>query len=319
MKHVFILNPAAGDGGKYRPYLEKIAAACGGAGVDYLIHSSTAAGEATLFTRDFITSHPGEPLRFYAVGGDGTLCEVVTGVADAPLCEVGLVPIGTGNDFVRNFTHSEYFLDIGRQLGGEALRLDAVRFCDRLCINMFNVGFDCAVVGKVAEIKRHPLMPSGLAYNAGVVITLVRKPTVHVRIVLGDGEVFDRELLLFTAANGCWYGGGYRAAPRADLRDGLLDVALVKDVSRAKFVSMVGSYKKGLHLDRADIDELFILRRTDALTVEFSEPVPVCADGEIELRQRVELKVLPRVVSFSLPAGSEYPALQTEKTIQQKR
>ena len=85
-----------------------------------------------------------ERLRFYACGGDGTLGEVVNGAAGQVNAEVGLIPIGTGNDFVRNFADAGDFFDIEAQVMGEARAIDLIKCNDRYGINVVNVGFDCA-------------------------------------------------------------------------------------------------------------------------------------------------------------------------------
>ena len=112
IKHVFILNPAAGKREGKESLRSQIEQACLARGVDFVIHVTGQAGEATSFVDAFCTREPDTQLRFYACGGDGTLSETVNGAYGHPNAAVGVIPVGTGNDFVRNFSGKQAFLDI---------------------------------------------------------------------------------------------------------------------------------------------------------------------------------------------------------------
>ena len=100
MKHIFLINPAAGKKGNaesiIRPQIEDY---CGKEGLDYEIYVTKCQGDAQNYCREHAKS--GEALRFYACGGDGTLYAVVNGAYGYPNCEVAVIPLGSGNDFVR--------------------------------------------------------------------------------------------------------------------------------------------------------------------------------------------------------------------------
>ena len=108
MKHIFLINPAAGKKGNsesiIRPQIEDY---CGKNGLDYEIYVTKCQGDAQNYCAERAKS--GEALRFYACGGDGTLYEVVNGVFGNPNCEVAVIPMGSGNDFIRLFGTKEQF------------------------------------------------------------------------------------------------------------------------------------------------------------------------------------------------------------------
>ena len=115
--HCFILNPAAGKTQRTEEMSRSIEAVCGERDVQYEIYLTTCVGDAGEYVKRRVAQDPSEAYRFYACGGDGTLCEVVNGVmATAGDVSVGLIPSGTGNDFVRNFTNREIFLTLARSL-----------------------------------------------------------------------------------------------------------------------------------------------------------------------------------------------------------
>ena len=96
--------------------------------------------------------------------GDGTFGEVVNGAVGVSGVSVGVVPIGTGNDFVRNFSSGELFFDIDAQIDGQEERIDILKCNDKYAVNMINIGFDCEVVKKKEVFNKKPFMPSKLAY-----------------------------------------------------------------------------------------------------------------------------------------------------------
>ena len=300
MKHHFIINPAAGKGTHVKSLMQKINESATARKIDYEIYMTTAPGDATEFVAKTVAAD-NEHHRFYACGGDGTLGEVVCG---APLCdraEFALIPIGTGNDFCRNFDDRAAFFDIDRQIAGEAMPIDLIRYNDRYCVNMMNVGFDCNVVERTTSFKKSKFIPSSMAYSVGVVSTLMHKMTTDMHITLEDGEVIDRPLLLMSIANGQFYGGGYHSNPRATLDDGYFDVNIIEKISRLTFISLISSYKAGTHLETAA--KYITYRQSKTLTMSFDEETLICVDGETSMAKELSVAIVPNATRFVLPAG----------------
>lgn len=305
MRHIFLINPVAG-GGKGTPALiERIKAVCEERRADYEIYTTKAVGDATEAARRFCQqARPDAPVRLYACGGDGTLGEVANGMADCPYAELGLIPCGTGNDFVRNFTENHLFADIGAQLDGVAESIDLMRINDSYCVNMINIGFDCEVVCKKDEYNRKPHFPHKLAYVIGVASTFFRMPGILARVRVDGGAEQKLPLQLTTMANGECCGGGFHSNPRASLQDGQIDVLQIDPVSRLTFLRLIGSYKAGTHLDGDK--NANILKAFKATTIEmfFDRDQNVCLDGEVTVMKSLTLEILPRALRFSLPAGT---------------
>ena len=254
MKYCFIINPNAGKGSFVEELKSKISEACVRHGVSYDAFVS----ENQEHTKEYIIrtlAQESEEITFFACGGDGTLCRTVGAVmslsnADKKRVFVGVVPAGTGNDFVSNFENKSLFCDIEAQIGGEAYDIDLIKCNDTYCINMINIGFDCHVVCKKEEIGRKKWLPRKFAYIFSLIVTLIRKPGVKMSVSIDGGESENKSLLLTTFANGEFCGGGFRSNPKAALNDGQIDFIEIKNVGRIKFVSLVGDYKKGNHLDK---------------------------------------------------------------------
>lgn len=305
MKHIFIINPVAGKGADARCIRDAITVTC--KGIDYEIYHTTSRGDATHFVRERIKNKPsGEVYRFYACGGDGTLCEVVSGAALAQDVEVGCIPIGTGNDFVRNFTHSEYFGNVKRQLDGSAKVIDCYAYDEgEYGVNMVNIGFDCDVVAKASELKKNSLLPKSLAYIAGVAVLLGQNRGCTIRVVREDGSEVTGEFQLVSAANGAFCGGGFHSAPRSSLSDGLLDVSLIAKVTRTELLALIGSYKSGTHLETKLGKRVVEYTHAKKVEFNFAEPTNVCVDGEISKMERLTIEVVPNAVKFAIPSGSD--------------
>ena len=165
MKQVFILNPAAGKGAPALRLREQINAVFAGRDVEICV--TDAPGEATSLARS--RAMQGNPVRFYACGGDGTLHEVVAGVQGCQNAEVACVPCGSANDFVRIFRGAGSFLDLSAQAAGLAVPLDGIDCGGKLAIGLCALGMDATVAYKMIRYKHLPLVSGPMAYNLAIV------------------------------------------------------------------------------------------------------------------------------------------------------
>lgn len=306
IKHVFIFNPAAGKSEGKTDLKTRIEQVCNARGVDFEIHITSQPGEATAFVDALCTRESQTQLRFYACGGDGTLSETVNGAYGHSNAAVGVIPVGTGNDFVRNFNGKQAFLDIDAQLDGQTEMMDLIRYNDRLCTNMINIGFDCEVVKVTSKLKKSRLMPAGMGYIAGLVLTLVRKPGVKASISLDGAPAEQRRMLLTAVANGAWCGGGFYSSPLAHLRDGVLDVLMIKNISRVKFVSLVKQYKSGTFIDSPRARRVIDYAKVHTIRYTFSAPQSICADGEVVEATELVIRAERDALCLIVPRGAAY-------------
>ncbi len=307
MKHIFIINPAAGKGNAVSDIESSIKAAAEKLDAEYEIYFSKSVGDAEQFVKSFCQASCGAPVNFYACGGDGTLNEVFNGVAGFEFASVGVVPIGTGNDFVKNFGINEDFFDIEAQICGTPLSIDGIRVGARFAINMVNMGFDCSVVETVAKIKRYPFISSKMAYIAGVIIEFLKMPGVKMKKMVIDGEDKNiSELQLCAFAGGEFYGGGFHSAPRARLDDGMMDVCYIGRVSRLQFIKMIGSYKNGTHLQNKRTQKIVNYHKCKKVYIDFESERSVCIDGEITKMKSLDIEIVPNAFKFVLPSSVNY-------------
>ena len=310
MKHYFIVNPAAGKGKDPEAMIEKIKKACREKAIDFEIYVTTKVGDATDFVKNKCAS-AAEKLRFFSCGGDGTNNEVISGAMGYDCVEVGFVPDGTGNDFIKCFDNPENFTDIAAQIDGNAEEIDIISCNDKHIMNIMNIGFDCEVVRQTQKIKKLPLVSKSMAYILGVVVELINKAGTKVSVSLDGGEPVKKHLLLATFSNGRYYGGGFNAAPKARLCDGLMDVCLVKNMSRTKFIGLVSQYRSGEYLDVEKFKSVVEFSRCRKAKLEFESEQSICIDGELFEGKTFALKVLPRALKIIIPKGSSFSKDET--------
>ena len=216
---------------------------------------------------------------------------------------LGTVPSGTGNDFVRNFTNTENFLDIDAQISSAPMEIDLIKCNDMYAVNMINIGFDCEVVCKKQELQKNKIFPAKLAYVVGLVITLARKPGVKCRISFDGEEACEYDLLLTTYGNGEYCGGGFHSNPNSAPDSGKINALTVDNISRLKFITIVGSYKNGTHLKFTDI---LRDRNVESVCFEFEGDTNISVDGEVVRVSSLTLNIVKKAVNFLIPEGCEY-------------
>lgn len=304
MKHIFVLNPVAGHKNVEKKFLPLILEAVKAEKVEYEIHRTMNVCDGESYVRNRCLAMTDEVLRFYAVGGDGTLNEVANGAYGFPNAEIGFVPAGTGNDFARIFSDLNNFLDIGKQLRGSARKIDLIQYDNKVIVNVLNIGLDCAVVEKMNLFKDRFFLRGPLAYMAGVGVVFAGNRGFKLKVTLEDGRIFDKEFTLVAVGNGAYYGGGFKGVPEAKIDDGLLDVSLVSKVNRRTFAALIAKYRKGTHLGSPLADSFITYVKCRSLTIEPEGSMKICADGEVLNSGILNISIIPRAIGFSVPEGS---------------
>ena len=297
MKHLFIINPAAGSRNRTKEYSVAIHEICSARNLDYRIEVSSAPGECTRIARE--AAKTGEQVRIYACGGDGTLNEVAAGAAGFPNASVTVFSGGSGNDFVKLFNDPKAFFDLERLLDAEEAEFDMIRCNGDLALNICSVGLDARIGTDVASYKRIPMLTGFRAYAASTVVNVIRGIAEHYVVEI-RGEVFDDEYTFVCVCNGRFYGGGFNPVPEADPADGLLDVLLVKKVSRAQVPVVIGKYKDGRY---AELPHLVKHMRVKELKIRCDKATPVNLDGELRTAQVVDFKIAEEKLRFFYPKG----------------
>ena len=300
--HLFIINPVAGSYNRTEESSRIIHKICRARKLDYEIRVSTAPGECTRIARE--ACETGKELRIYACGGDGTLNEVVAGVVGFDNAAVSVYSGGSGNDFVKLFDEPKAFFDLNRLMDADEATFDLIRCNEDVALNICSVGLDARIGTDVSNYKRLPLLHGFRAYAASTVVNVIKGISEHY-VVEVNGEVIDDEQTMICVCNGRYYGGGFNPVPEADPSDGILDVLLVKKVSRVQVPVVIGKYKDGRYKDLPHIVRHF---KTNSIRILCDKPTPINLDGELRTAQVVEMSVANEKVRFFYPKGLSWAA-----------
>ncbi len=227
-----------------------------------------------------------------AVGGDGTLFEVINGIAREnsgwPL-PIGVIPVGTGNSFSRDL-HIRNIQDAVEKIANGRTRLIDLGYCqaaDRsfYFINILGFGFVADVAQKAHEYKKF----GALSYVIGVFIITKRLQSFPLRVEI-DGRTFERNNIFVEICNSTKTGGDMLMAPTAKIDDGLLDVVLLNKVSRRRLLTALPKIFTGTHVRMPEV-ETFQARE---MRFEPAFDKTLTPDGEILGRTPITVSLRPR-------------------------
>lgn len=274
-----ICNPTAGRGRAGR-LLGDVQTLLHSLGVTNTVALTHCAGEATTLAAQAFADGC---TRVIAMGGDGTLNEVVNGLVQAQppdkqtngRAQLGVIPVGTGNDFVKMLgIPQDWRTACTRIAQGQTHRVDVGRINGRIFLNNVGIGFDAQVgieAKKIRWLSGHAVYLAALARN---MLLSYRTPEVSVHL---DHIKIKQSITLLTIGNGRCSGGGFWLTPDAQVDDGFFDICLVRGLSKAQMLALVPSAMKGTHITAEPVR----MSRARQITVSSADPLPVHADGEI--------------------------------------
>lgn len=295
IKHIFIINPISGKGSPKDDLVAALQARRDRFDVDY--YFTTAPHDATRYVREYCDAHPDQEVRFYACGGDGTLNEVASGAVGRANAAVSAYPCGSGNDYVRYYVDTDAFLDLDRLMLGTTTPVDIMRVGDRYALNAFHFGFDSFVADKIVEYRATKKNP----YASAVLYSLLHGMRNKLRMQLDGKPYYDGEYLICTVCNGGFVGGGYNTAPRSCNHDGLLEVCLIKTMSRLRFIGLMNLYREGTHLDSPRTAKFIQYEQATGVVVDLPEGFKVSLDGEVITQSHIEVQNILGGVNFVVP------------------
>lgn len=308
MDTVFIVNPCAGKGFDASVVLDAISLAARKTKCKVTTHITKACGEATEFVRGYCERFGAA--RFIACGGDGTLSEVLNGAIGCDGVEIGVMPMGTGNDFCRNFDEREAFDNIEKQISTGCKSCDVIKYTTCVdgeektgyCVNMFNIGFDASVVDTTARIKEKTFCRGSFAYFVSIFVTLIRKKCQNLTIELDGKVLHSGKLLLTSLANGSYCGGGIKSNPLASVCDGFININIIKNLSRTRFISLLPYYMKGTVLKLKRAGRFIVSKKCKRVTITpLSGKIRLCVDGELIDAEKTEFEIIPSAFNFVVP------------------
>ena len=272
------LNPVAGRGraGRTIPQVTRL---LDSVGLMHILVKSESVGDLEARVLDAVSAGAKKVL---VAGGDGSIHEVVNGIlrSGRPV-ELGVIPIGTGNDFAKACAIPVDWKEATVELAGRlqsntpARSIDAGRMNDRFFANGVGIGFDA----KINRIARDIQWRIGdLVYLAAVFKGIMGGVTTPHLTMKFSGQTVEGPITLANVCNGAWVGGMFHMAPMARNDDGELDLVITGAVSRLRIMTLLPKLMQGTHIDQPEITHSRITR----CEITATAPVPSHLDGEVQ-------------------------------------
>ncbi len=279
----FLVNPGARNGAA-RAVLDRVRVLAGrlGAGLVVSRRVGDLATQARRAAQDGVE-------RLLVVGGDGTMHHAVQGLAGAATA-LGVIPVGSGNDLALALgTPRGLEAAVRHALSAPVRRIDLIQTGDTWCVGYAGAGFDSEVAVRANQVRWGR---GRWIYPWSALRTLVSFKPPFAKMGW-DGGTFEGRVMFVDATNLPSYGGGMRIAPSARIDDGLLELLLVKEVSRRAFLSVLPKVYKGRHVGHPAI----VLEPARRVEIEFDRPVDLYGGGEpirpVPAGEKIVLEVMP--------------------------
>ena len=294
MKHIFIINPTAGKSDSRQKIYDMADSLRQKHGLDV----------QCILTKKLARKlcESGEELRFYACGGDGTVNEVANGIIGYDNAAMSVIPVGTGNDFLKNFgDDAEKFRDAENLWNGPQFPMDAIDVNGRVALTIACSGIDARVAADVHKYSESPLLDGKGSYIYSLAVNFLFKGIGSHWTVTLDGVPVKGDWSLVAVCNGRYYGGGFMPVAEARMDDGVLNTLVVKAVNRRTFLKFVGPYSKG---EYAKFPEYAHCSTPKTIRIQSDkEDIVTCLDGECVTNSDVTIKLHDKKLNFFGPVG----------------
>lgn len=294
MRHLFIVNPAAGNGStlKLIPEIENFFRKNGG---NYKIEITKQIGDAKDIASRYTSS---ENLRVYSVGGDGTLNEVLNGMVGSA-SSLAVIPSGTGNDFIKSIIPQYSIKNILQNtIQGTEKVLDCANVNGRYFLNISSMGFDADIAHNAVKYKKSIILPRKLAYIISIFTTLFKYKHKHMIIEIDGKTIFDSNVLLIAVANGKYYGGGVNISPHSKLEDGKLNISLVGAVKVTRILQAMLQLARGKYEEISELNFLVGKR----IKIKCDNEIFMNIDGELVETNEADFEIFPSKIKFIIPS-----------------
>ena len=300
MKTELIINLTAG-GGKPRPHLKTIFKYLKENGFNFKVSYTSHHGEAIELAQK--AADKGIDL-IVSIGGDGTVNEIVNGIMKSknnpPL---GIIPLGWANDFIKSTNIPSDIIEACKILiKGKTKKIDIGAINNQIYFaNICGIGFDAEVAHLANQLKnRHPNWNtlSAYVYVFATIKKLLSPFGYHEVKIKIDGQETQSKILFMAVGNGKIYGGRFKITPEAVLDDSLLEVCVVEEMGRFKYLSIIPKVFKGTHASIKGIN----FYRAKEVVIESSEPILAQVSGEvIEGQKEFTITLLPKSLKLIVP------------------
>lgn len=301
MKHIFIINPTAGKSDSRQRIYDMADTLRQKHQLDVRCILTKRQGHAIELTRQLCQT--GEQLRFYACGGDGTINEVANGILGYENAAMTCIPVGTGNDFLKNFGDDAVkFQDAENLWDGPQFPMDAIDVNGRAALTIACSGIDARVADDVHKYSESPLLDGKSSYIFSLLMNFVFRPLATHWTVEIDGQALTGDYVLVSVCNGRYYGGGFMPMTEARMDDGILNTLVVKKIPKFTFLLYLSAYSKGEH-EKMPAEYVSVCTPKVVRITSDQPNIITCLDGESVHNSDVTIRLSDKRLNFFGPAG----------------
>ncbi|KAF0092447.1 MAG: hypothetical protein FD141_631 [Fusobacteria bacterium] len=291
MKHLFIINPVAGKGISIK-YIEKIQTYFKDKEDIYRIETTKEQGHATAITKEYVKN---DDWRVYSIGGDGTLNEVLNGLVGSNSA-LGVIPAGSGNDYFRSLDTENDENLLTRTIEGSIKKCSIGQVNNRYFLNVASAGIDAEVVYNARQLKKLPFLNGQGAYILGIFYTVFKYKSFKSKITFNE-QTLHKTTLLIAVANGKYYGGGMKIAPRANIYSKNFEIYHIDEAKPLRIIKLFPTLIRGAHDTLREVQSY----QTNKLSLYSKDGFMLNIDGEIERVNRANFSLIQDGVNIIIP------------------
>lgn len=293
-----IYNPNAA-GGRNRKLVEVVMPELLEKGLKVFMHQTKYSGHAAEFVAELTADFP---LNIVAAGGDGTVSEVANGILNNPnrdLIRFGVIPLGTGNDFVKDFGVFSVEDSIVRILNNKSQRIDVGKLTvidpqhreSFYFLNMFGLG----VVARGAKLRRDVYSWAGkFGYHLAFFHMLPRLESGKMSIAINNQKPLQIHSPILGVCNSQYTGHGMRVSPESSTSDGEFDLIYAENIGSWELLKLFAQLPSGKHINHPKI----CYQTIQQLDIELEQPGDFMLDGEVRSGRRFQFEILPNAVQL---------------------
>lgn len=299
--HLFIINPVAGSG-SYKKF-ENALYALEREQKDIFVEKTEFKGHC----RELLKKYRDKNIkRIYSLGGDGSFNELLNAVMKENLSDIvslGILPCGSGNDYIKNFSRyydvskiREPLEYINQMIYSDIMKVDIGKINEEYFCNVLSLGFDAEVIKNSHWFKKNVFIPKKLSYLFSAIYTLIDMKKYDSEIVRDGGREY-KNFMMLSIGKGKFYGSGMKVLPNADIRDGFLDMCIVEPINRRRVFALMKKFIEGKHQFLKEVS----MSKVRKINIRSQKSIPCQFDGELYYGEEFKIEVIPQAVNLIKP------------------
>jgi diacylglycerol kinase family enzyme len=313
MKHLFIINPQAKEINGHVDEIENDIKSFfkGNSGMEYSIHTCRWQRDASGYTLRYL-SNAAEMVRVYAMGGNGTLFEVINGVVGLPNAQVAWYPLGNANSLLYAFGGAEYasaFQSLHNLSLSPVVTLDTIRAGNHYITINAVIGAEADTFHKGEALARQTRLPGNFCHLAAVVFNAFFTRNIQSYCIEMEQEKVEDTFQSILIANIPSFGAGIKPAVDALFNDGYMDLYTIKHIPRHMLVPVIWDYENGNYKNWPEYISHYRCKR---LRVSSASSMTISLDGSFFYDNSMEFEMCPRSLDFVCPPGVKVPVNVSE-------